>query len=294
MQKFTHLFLMQVHKEPLLLKRILKKLAHENHYFLINIDSKSKQRTELEAVVKEQDNVLGITAMNVMHGGFSQISCTVNQMRAGLASPIKFDYFHTLSGQDYPCVNADDFDEFFQKNDRSYMMLDTEQDIENWLHSKYKERIEHYKFWDIFNGPLSRKLHIAGIFNHLTHWIPRKCDFLEEICGGWNWFSLRRDAVQYLIEYIESHPNFYRRFKFTHCCDELIYSTILNPVSEQYGIVRRNSLRFVQWHPNRPYKSLPLVLNINELQDIRESGALFCRKVELGESDALMDSLDKQ
>lgn len=105
---------------------------------------------------------------------------------------------------------------------------------------------------------------------------------------------MRRDAVQYVIDYITTHPDFYRRFKFTQCCDELIYSTILNPVTEQYGIARRNSLRYVQWHPNRLYSSLPLVLNINELKDIRESGALFCRKVELGESEALMDALDKK
>lgn len=63
-------------------------------------------------------------------------------------------------------------------------MLDTDQDIENWLHSKYSERIEHYRFWDVFNSPVSNKLHIAGIFNRLTHWIPRKCAFLDEIWGG--------------------------------------------------------------------------------------------------------------
>lgn len=88
MQKHNHLFLLQVHKEPQLLRRILGKLAHENHYFLINIDSKSKQRAELEAVAKEQKNVLGVTTENIAHGGFSQISCTVDQMKAGLTSPI--------------------------------------------------------------------------------------------------------------------------------------------------------------------------------------------------------------
>lgn len=103
-----------------------------------------------------------------------------------------------------------------------------------------------------------------------------------------------RDAVEYLIDYIDAHPKFYRRFKYTHCCDELIYSTILNPVSEEFRIVRRNSLRYVQWRPKRQYKSLPLVLNTNELEDIKKSGALFCRKVELQESKELLDSLDKQ
>lgn len=73
-----------------------------------------------------------------------------------------------------------------------------------------------------------------------------------------------------------------------------MFSTILNPVSEKYRIVRRNLLRYVQWYPIRPHKSLPLVLNTNELKDIRESGALFCRKVELLESEALMEALDKQ
>lgn len=183
MEAKNHVFLMQVHKEPKLLKRILGRLEHPNHYFLINVDRKSRQFSELMRVCNKTKNVLKVTKNNVMHGGFTQIQCTVEQMKAALASPIRADYFHTISGQDYPCCNADAFDAFFQADDKSYMMLDTDQDIDNWLHSKYRERLEHWRFWDVFNGSLSRKLHMAGVFNHLMYGVPRRCDFLEDIWG---------------------------------------------------------------------------------------------------------------
>ncbi len=57
-------------------------------------------------------------------------------------------------------------------------------------------------------------------------------------------------------------------------------------------IVSNNDFRYVDWHPRRAYSSLPLVLNEEDYDDIVSSGMLFCRTVELGESDRLLEMLD--
>lgn len=99
--------------------------------------------------------------------------------------------------------------------------------------------------------------------------------------------------MDYLINVINTDQSFVSSFKYTTSSDELIFSSILNPVTEDFNIERRNSLRFVDWHPKREYKSLPLILNENEYDQIISSKAIFCRKVDAIESAKLLDMLDK-
>ena len=49
--------------------------------------------------------------MEVAHGGYSQIDCTLRLLRK--AYDAGMDYFHLISGQDYPCRSNEEFDAFF-------------------------------------------------------------------------------------------------------------------------------------------------------------------------------------
>lgn len=288
-----HVFLMQVHKEAKMFERILNKLVSPNHYFAINIDIKSREYEPLMKIAKSFDNVIYVTNNNIKHGGFSQIACTVEQLKYTLSYGIKFDYFHTISGQDYPCVNMNVFDDFFASNKKSYMHMDSDEEIGRWRYTKYKERLVHYFLIDMFHGKSKLNIKLFWMLNHFLKYIPRECNFLDRVCGGWNWFSLHRNVIEYIIKYLKENPTYYNRFKYTYCCDEIIFSTMLYPIAEEYNIDIHNSLRFVEWHPKRPYESTPLVLNMNEYDDIVKSGAFFCRKCEWKESLELLNKLDE-
>lgn len=291
----NHVFLFQIHKEPKLVARILKRLEAENHYFIVNIDKKCENSDEFKKELEGIGNVIYNRPVNVQRTGFSQIKCTIEQMKLAVEHKVHFDYLHTLSGQDYPCVTTEKFDAFFEDNNRSYMMLDTIDEVEEWRKNKYSIRLEHWYFWDVFNGKLAIKLHLAGIFYRLFYAFPRKCSFINEVWGGWNWFSLHRDVVDYLLKYFEENPGYVRRFHYSRCGDELIFPTVLVKKADELNIATRNSLRFVEWHPQREYKGkTPLLLNECEFEQIMQSGAFFCRKVETVESEKLLDLIDKR
>lgn len=85
------------------------------------------------------------------------------------------------------------------------------------------------------------------------------------------------------------------RFKFTSCGDELFFSTILHGVASDLNIETRNSLRYIDWHPEREYSGgLPLILNELDYEKIRTSNCLICRKVDIGESEILMNMIDSE
>lgn len=170
--------------QPELLDRILSKMERPNHYFLINIDKKSASKKELKTVANKHSNVICITDMNIMHGGFSQISCTLRQLEFARQYEINFDYYHTMSGQDYPCVDADRFDQFFEGSQKSYTMMDTDEECTEWKKNKYRRRLEHYYVNDIFNTRFFIKIKISSILWRLLYKIPRKYPNIETIWGG--------------------------------------------------------------------------------------------------------------
>lgn len=288
----NHVFLFQVHKTPLLLRRILKRLQSDNHYFCINIDAKVIDKEEFYDSLKGVENIILISNENIMHGGYSQIACTIQQLRYSYSYKIKFDYFHSISGQDYPIVSNRKFDDYFEHSTGSYILSDTEDEAHERRLGPYKQRLEHWYFMDVFNGPIARRLHVSGILNRLLYWIPRPLTFMDCIYGGWNWFSLHRDAAYYLLHFLEQNNKYTDRFKYTFCADEIFYSTILRPVRKKFNIHSRNSLRYIDWYPKRSCTSLPLVLEDTEFDDIMSSGALFCRKVDLPQSSILLDHID--
>ena len=291
--KMNHAFLFQVHKEPELLNRILTHLDASNHFYAINVDGKSRVKNELDDIIKKHPNVVHVTHDPISYGGFSIVICTIKQLKCLMNSNHNICYYHTLSGQDYPCVSNYVFDSWFERNSpKSFLMIDTDEHAEEWQNSVYAPRMEQWDFSDSLQGPLSRKLHLIGLQRRLTKFIKRPCSFLPEIRGGWNWWSLNKDTAYFLIDYFDKDPKYLRRFDHTFCSDELVFTTVLHKYRDQLQLEEFNSLRYVEWNPIREYSSLPLVLRETEYDDIVHSGALFCRKVSLDESCKLLDLLD--
>lgn len=79
----NHAFIIQVHKQPELFGRTVKRLAAPNHYFFVNVDKKTDD-SSFKEVVTSVDNVNfleGGDRTDVRWGGFSQIDCTLQLLR---------------------------------------------------------------------------------------------------------------------------------------------------------------------------------------------------------------------
>ena len=96
------------------------------------------------------------------------------------------------------------------------------------------------------------------------------------------------------ILYIKSNPFYLKRWHHTHCCDELIFHTLLNNKTKELNIEKYNSLRYIEWHPKRESPSLPLILDEREYEDIVKKNAFFCRKIHPELSHRLIILLKKR
>ena len=222
-------------------------------------------------------------------GGYSQIVAELNMMSFAIKSRRCYDYFHLLSGSDYPCVNQIVFDKFFEdKRGCSFMHFDSEAEIFNWRDSKYNDRVAKWYLHDVQWIPSRLKSIVSRLLNIMVKRKP-----IPDVVAGWNWFSWHRSLVNWVLDYLGRNPSYLKRFKYTTCCDEVIFHTLLYRRIEELNIEPYNSLRYIDWHPNRPYASLPLILDERDFLSIVNSKALFCRKVDEKLSKRLMDLLDK-
>lgn len=290
----NHGFIITVHNYPELLKEIIDLLSCPNHFFFINIDKKIDD-SPFKKILNNVPNVYfteGKQRVKVNNGGFSQIQATINLLN--IAHKQNLDYIHFISGQDYPCVSIKEFDDFFIKNEGiSYMHYDSPEEIKEWTVSKYPQRYKQYHTID-FN--LNKKNLLQNITLKLLNLCfkilpPRKN--IHEIAGGWNWFSWHKSVTNYVLNYLKENPNYIKKWHFTSCCDEIIFHTLLNKHTDILHIERYNSLRYIEWHPKREYKTLPLILDEREYNDIINSKAFFCRKIQPDQSSKLIKMLKK-
>lgn len=281
------------HKQPELVERIVSRLEKTNHYIYIHYDAKSNDWDKIIDIKSNYRNVILVERKAIMWGGFSWTECEINNLKAMLCSENDYDYFHIISGQDYPCVDMDSFDSYFEANKgKSFVKLDSIEETEEYRKSKFKYRLENYFVNDYFHDKAIVGIPLYRVVNRAIRFIPRPYKDMNSVWGGWNWMSLERSVLRYVILYLNDNGAFYRRFKWTICSDELIFATILQPVAKTMNIEVSNSLRFVEWNPKRETNHLPLLLTETEYEDIINSRAFFCRKVQLPESERLLSLLD--
>ncbi|KAA6303630.1 MAG: hypothetical protein EZS26_000181 [Candidatus Ordinivivax streblomastigis] len=291
-----HALLIVAHSFPKQLEDLVNLLMAPNHYFFIHIDKKSTEMESSSSIkhLKQNPQVVFLTpSLKVSHGGFSQILVTIKLLEAAFNHVVKADYFHLISGQDYPCRTRADWETFFENNEKSYMHFDSPTDVLNWRQQKYPERTDYFHFADLqipFLPDKLLKFTIKGL-NKMAKMYKRKP--ISDIYAGWSWFSWHRKVVVYVLQFLQEHPNYLNRFRNTYCCDELIFHTLLYPVADALHIEKYNSLRYVEWHPKRKAETLPLVLDEQEYEDIIRSCALFCRKIHPIVSANLIEMLKK-
>lgn len=294
--KQNHAFLIMAHKEPKLLERICKQLSSPNHHLFIHIDKKSPL-APFSSVLGDIPNCYIMTEnerLEVSWGGYSQIAAEIALLKMAYKNE-NMDYFHLISGNDFPCMSNQDIDNFFeQHSEQSFMKYDSDEEVRIWRKDKYPKRYRNYHYHD----KTSNASILLNSFRYIIKIWQKQFGYLrspiENVYGGWQWFSWHRSVVKYVLDYIELHPKYLERMRYTACMDELFFHTMLHPVLDTLNIEKDNALRYIDWHPRRAYKSLPLILTEEDYSAIIKSGAMFCRKVNLDDSSKLIELLQSK
>ncbi|MDI1256464.1 MAG: beta-1,6-N-acetylglucosaminyltransferase [Flavobacterium sp.] len=262
----------------------------------IHIDRKSKMdATRLETFKNYQNVALVSTKYNVNWGGFYHLKAILHLSREALKDKNN-QYFHLISGHDFPTKSLSAFQLFFQENHQTnyleYFKIPKQEWLDRGIDNGGLERIDYFHLNGVLNVRKSDKLYAYS--KRFLRWqqqlgfkrkLPAK---MPPLYSGSTWWSLNREALDYVDVYSKIHKNILNRFKYTFCSEEFYFQTLLVNSDFAPTIVNDN-LRHIEWTMRNG--NSPANLDATDYEKLIASNAFFARKFEYPVSVSLLDKI---
>ena len=284
--------MIMAHKNFEFLRHLIEYFTHDCYVF-VHIDKKSNITRDEEACLRAMPQVSGVYRKYSVHwGGFSILKCEIFLMKEALHS-CDADYFHLISGQDYPIKPLSYFLQFFEENKGKEFIRSAHIPNARWDKFSYK-RFQYYYLFDYISEKSKKSLRWVHAFISLQkklgikRRIPDHFDFLY---GSTQWFSITQNSVKIILHYTRRHPSFYRRCRFTFASEEFYIATILgNKISPQK--IASKDLRFIRWKVENG--NYPANLSTEHFHLLAsDSKNLFARKILPQISQKLISQIDE-
>ena len=298
-------YLILAHSDPNQLKRLVCALSVENKVsFFIHIDA----RQDIKCFKKEVSyltNVFFIKEREEMYWAGNSI-CKAEKLllKYALSSKTRFDRFVLLSGLDYPLWSNDKMRAFYKAHPNIVYMKGYNLSKVS-VPKKVPQRIETYHFRDLPIENAKLRHYIIGGLMVLMNILPiHKRKYIEEydrqlsIYAGSQWFNIPRDCAEYLFERMND-SNMCRYFSTSFAPDEMFVQTIifnskfLNNAIDCLedgiypGLEKITCTHYIE------YEGGQKVFTLTDYDKLIKSGKMFCRKVQTGISNDLLNKIDE-
>ena len=267
-----------VHKNPEQVSRLVERLYSPSDYFYINIFS-TKETPPLsrwkDALQKYRDgNLLLVSRYKNARGTFLNVKAVLDGMNH--CSGFDYDYFINLSGQCYPIKPPSLIKEELERTRVAYL--------------------EYFKLpskqWEGENGGLDRIGYYYITFAGLRIRIPRTNSILPyglEPYGGSNWLCLPKTFVNYVLNYVSSHPKVADFYRHSWIPEEQFFQTVIMNSTLRSDVVNDDK-RYIRWKQ----KPSPEILTKQDFDVMMSSGKLFARKFDTSIDRNILDLVDSE
>ena len=259
--------------------------------FYIHIDKKNKiDKRKVEELATKKNVLLVSEHYNVNWGGINHLKAILLLLEKALANK-STEYFHLITGHDYPIKTASDITSFLERNKGKEYLEYFELPYDKWENGGY-DRLIYYNLYDFLNArkgwrnvfvrqlyKLQRRLHIKRGFAD---------GFPGKLYGGSTYWTLSRECIEYVFGYMQENPMFLRRFKYSFCSEEIFFQTVIlnSPLKEN---VVNSNMRFIVWEERNG--NFPANLDDSDFDNIINSEALFARKFDFPVSQNLLENI---
>lgn len=200
-------------------------------------------------------------------------------------------YFHLISGHDFPIKKRSYFKEYFEKNKNKNYINSFEVPFSGWGGNGGLDRIEYYNLCDLLNMKNARQKGFIDQFLLLQKKFGYKRSVSTEmpkLYGGSTWWSLSRECLEYVTAYTANNKKVLNRFKHTFCSEEFYFPTVVMNSHLKVEVIN-NSLRHIDWIARNGNN--PAILDESDYQKLTRSDAFFARKFEYPHSEGLLNEL---
>jgi hypothetical protein len=288
------------HRAPEQLALLMSALHHRHVRVYVHLDRRIPSDPFSEALeAAGSRGVVLLPRYDGRWGGVGIVDAALSGLTQGVADGC--DYFILLSGQDFPLRPMGEIVAFVREaGSRSY--------VDHFAlpapHWRFggRDRTDFYTY-DLLGRretciPRGEDLSFLNrkglILNELLRMRtalkpPRRFPAYVRPFGGSQWWNLSRTAADYILRFIDEHPDYRRYHAHTILPDEMFFQSILMgtefPCRQE---VVNDAHRFAIWPDGASH---PRTLTTNDLPAILKSEKLFARKFDASVDSAVLAEL---
>ena len=282
-------FLILAHRYPTQLENLIHSLlTFPDASVYVHIDQKSEELYKnISEIFSGTNQVVFLQERySVYWGSFNQIQATFALIKKAVERKHE-DYFMLLSGQDFLIKKPETLIQFFTENKGKQFLVNFQLPDSQWKDGGLN-RLAYYSI-DIDGHPwFTNKVNTLIERLHRYSGFKRKTKFQQY--GGSNWFNLDFNAMKYIVQFINSNPEFYKSFKYTRCADEIFIQSILMNSNFASQVVS-DDLRFIDWSSGPEY---PRILRSADLDRmVHAKHKFFGRKFDSTVDAKILDELSQ-
>jgi hypothetical protein len=301
-----HCYLVQTHREPLQIRRLVARIRRDSpRAHIVIAHDATAAPLDAQLFARLDVHVLGSMGP-VVRGEFSMVDAYFHAVREISARGLDYDWLTLISGQDYPLrplasyeqhLEREPFDAYLQYGDvlgpdspwaarRSqgrlryfyrYRRLDERWKERRWLMRRLNglQKIVH------FHTTLAPYLGVRTLNHPFTQ--AFRC------YGGSAWHTLSRTCVSFLGAERERNTQLVEHFRHTMSPEEAFVHTVL--VNSQRFRIHRGNLRFIDFTGS--IGGSPRTLTRTDLTTLVASECFFARKFDVNVDAEVLDDLDR-
>lgn len=273
-----HAYLIMAHNQWECLFELLKALDDPRNDIFLHMDKKASSPPRRDILDHVSAAKLYFTKpFNIVWGGTQMMRCTLNMLEEAAGQGERYDYYHFLSGVDYPLRSQDAIHAYFSScGEQQFVAYD-------WNGIQTGAFLDRMRFYHLFANRLGKpggmSAYTRGLskLEYLLLGIQRKLR-VDRIRGydfykGSSWFSITHAAA---LAIIAEKKRIVRRYCFTLAPDEC-WLQIFMKESVFSGKIADSNLRYIKWVQG---KASPEILTRDDYEDMVNSGKLFARKFD--------------
>jgi hypothetical protein len=277
---------------PRQLARLLSVLQHSDIRVYLHIDRRKPLDPFRRAIEEEGvDDLVLLPRHRSAWGSIRVVDAELDGLAAALNDGC--DYLVNISGQDFPVQPIDRIPAFLEEHGhRSFISCWRPSEAAKLGMTEWNGRYRNFYAYRVRGHPevcfprgedvsflsfegralnqlLRLRSALKGPRRHPTYFTP---------WVGTTWWNMSRPAAEYVLDFVQEHPDYHRYQRYTWLPEEVFFSSILlgTEFAERYEVIR-DDLRFIDWPTGA---SRPRVLTSDDLPALLDSGKLFARKFD--------------
>lgn len=278
--------LIQCHKNPKQINLLLERLNHPDIDCYLHIDKKA----DFADKIIHRENVFVLPdeqRVSVEWAQISQVTATLNLLNTAVASARGgYDYYWLISGQDWPLRSVEEIVEFFmQHNGENFIQYWSSKNFGKHIQNNFDKRNQIYFPEWIIGRKLWQKVlkrgwvEISGGYNRTWRLFQRK-QLEVDFYFGSSWWALKRATIDWIMQYITTHPEYYKFYENATCPDESFFQTLV--MISPYADKKQDYLTYLHFSEGA---NSPDILRASDFPQAKESGCLVMRKVDMDVDD---------